>query len=732
MSPSGPRYPTSASSQSGSNGAWTNPTNVFASDGVYATGNISGGGSSTNNLLTSGYGFSIPSTAIIDGIYVEFQRYGSSAATKNIQMIKAGTLVGTLVTGDDIWPVGTEAWWFYGGAGTLFGTTWTPSDINNSGFGVAISAYNTAGGGSANIDAVRITVYWHTSPVINAKRYLYKVFSNNGTPLGNLPTPSSDFSFEQDINTGGAQITIVVPMSVDTSFQAVDNLTDESGNQLTDESSNNLTDEGQIPIVAPGESGTQALIKNGNRIQVWESGYWNPNGKIMFSGMIENWQATFGGEDQDDSITLLVYSDGQDLDQYPIRGYPYTYTSDVTQTSDNTTGTITQNSFSFTFFGQTWKVGAGVTNLGAISLLLQGTANVTITVYNGVSGTFPIGSMVQAVDEVNPTEVQFAFPTEISTTPGSTLFFTVECFVGQSINIYYQNTNVYASGSAYQAIFTGTSGGSFLPITGDLYFKTFSGTGSTTATFTNLDPGGSILPAIIDDYNGRGGLITLAANNSADYMVTTEFNTATVYEGLQTLLTLCPDGFYFYVDLGLDELIFKQLNDGEVDVVFTKGYHIDSLKLSATIEQTVNTVLFTGGLVSGNNIYVIDSDVPSVALYGPRLDRASNNSVIDTGTATTVAEAEIAERKDEQYQTTVTILDTKMDISTLKPGMVCGFNGFGTFVDTINAQIVRVAYTPEQATLTLGILPKRLVPDVERVTRNLLALNTVDNPTSPS
>jgi hypothetical protein len=36
------------------------------------------------------------------------------------------------------------------------------------------------------------------------------------------------------------------------------------------------------------------------------------------------------------------------------------------------------------------------------------------------------------------------------------------------------------------------------------------------------------------------------------------------------------------------------------------------------------------------------------------------------------------------------------------------------------------------ATLTLGILPKRIVPEFERITRGLIAEQTIQNPTAPS
>jgi hypothetical protein len=143
-------------------------------------------------------------------------------------------------------------------------------------------------------------------------------------------------------------------------------------------------------------------------------------------------------------------------------------------------------------------------------------------------------------------------------------------------------------------------------------------------------------------------------------------------------------------------------------------------------------VFFTGGPTSGVNLYKSYANTGSVDLYGPKLKRLSDNRVTVAATADAIGQSAIIEGFDENYQTTVTILDTTMDITLLKPGLLIGFNGFGTFVDQILAQIVRVEYTPAEAKLTLGILPKRLHPEFEKITRGLIAQQTLANPTAPS
>ena len=734
MSPTGPLYAGTAVSGSGSNGVWTNPGNATGvNDGVYASGNISSGGSQTNPLNLSNFSFAIPSTGIIDGIYVEVDRYGNNATDRSLQLIKAGTSVGTTKANAFNWPV-SESYYGYGGSTDLWGTTWTPSDINNAGFGVGVIAYNSSGGGSAFIDAVRITVYWHTAPFYNPKTYRYATF-NNGQYVGDIPNVTSDFQNSYDINTAGTQITVKSASSPDTSILPNSALLDESGNTILDENSNVLTDDGTPPIVSLG-TGNQ-LIRNGNQVIVYEYGYWHPNGKVVFRGVIERWEADYGGDSSTDQINILVYSDGSDLDNYVVRGYPYIYTADVLQSASNVFETVTIGAGSYNLYGQTWKVGAGVTNLAAINISLYGTAPVMVSVFTDSTRTVFLGSSSQSVNATVQGTYTFAFTTPIVVTPGNTYFFTVTTNIYYSIQIAAQNTAVYSNGTMWNANWAGGGGGNYATITGDLYFETFSGVGSTTSTFTSLDPTTGMAEPIMNDYNARGGLITYTSSSivATGLSITTEFNTNTTYEALQQLLTMCPNGFYYTVDLGTDILSFKQVNTTP-DITLTKGLHISNMTLIATIEQIVNSVLFTGGVVTVGppavNLYKQYSNASSIALYGIHLDRPTNNLVTSGVTADAIGKSEIATQSSEQYQTTVTVVDYSMDISSIKPGMSVGFNGFGTFVDNLVLQIVRVDYTPESATLTLGILPKRVHQAVEQVVRGVIGLNTVDNPTTPS
>jgi len=158
----------------GAGAGWSGPTNIAATDGVYATQGIAGTSDSTN-LSTSAMGFSIPATATINGIQVDIVRHASAASSLNfadpnglgnfgVALTKvAGTQTGTAKTNSTLWGT-SDATTTLGGSTDLWGTTWTPSDINSAGFGVVCAVANAnASGRTASIDSIRVTVTYTDS-----------------------------------------------------------------------------------------------------------------------------------------------------------------------------------------------------------------------------------------------------------------------------------------------------------------------------------------------------------------------------------------------------------------------------------------------------------------------------------------------------------------------------------------------------------------------------------------
>jgi hypothetical protein len=144
--------------------AWTSPGNATVSDDVYTTST----GVLTDFLDATGYGFSIPAGATIDGIEIlveGFQNLGGAAL--NGRPLKGGAPSPTPITGVP-WPSGfPDGTAVIGGSTSLYGDSFTPADINSASFGARIDGLNfffpTVG-----VDSVGITVHFTPPPTMAA------------------------------------------------------------------------------------------------------------------------------------------------------------------------------------------------------------------------------------------------------------------------------------------------------------------------------------------------------------------------------------------------------------------------------------------------------------------------------------------------------------------------------------------------------------------------------------
>lgn len=146
--------------------AWSNPGNITAADATSATANPFAG-NNTNYLVAKNFGFALASGVTVDGIVAEFRRSSSGGTVKDVRVraIKAGTIQATDKSTGTFWG-GSLSYDSYGASNDLWGTTWTYSDINNSGFGVALAAQSANGiPDPASVDHVRLTVYYTASGV---------------------------------------------------------------------------------------------------------------------------------------------------------------------------------------------------------------------------------------------------------------------------------------------------------------------------------------------------------------------------------------------------------------------------------------------------------------------------------------------------------------------------------------------------------------------------------------
>jgi hypothetical protein len=149
---------------------WSNVNNAKVEDGSFATVESSSAEAKTSHYLKlTNFGFTIPTSAVVRGITVTPRcRIAEGAVTisppvvdARVRIIKGGTIkeAEDKATGG-AWDAALHTRSF-GGSDDLWGNTWTPSDINGSGFGVALSVtLNKVLGGTlkAEVDVGKITI----------------------------------------------------------------------------------------------------------------------------------------------------------------------------------------------------------------------------------------------------------------------------------------------------------------------------------------------------------------------------------------------------------------------------------------------------------------------------------------------------------------------------------------------------------------------------------------------
>jgi hypothetical protein len=143
---------------------WIDPGNITSLGAPYASVSFSNQINQISNyLMATNYGFDIPAEATITGITVVINRYANNTpsliADQAIYLV-----VNDSYTGDNkadtinSWPssLGSAV---YGSSLDLWGATWTPDQINDSSFGVALSISKDSNGNrSAMVDSVQISV----------------------------------------------------------------------------------------------------------------------------------------------------------------------------------------------------------------------------------------------------------------------------------------------------------------------------------------------------------------------------------------------------------------------------------------------------------------------------------------------------------------------------------------------------------------------------------------------
>jgi hypothetical protein len=175
----------------------------------YAIATLLESTNTSHYLKVTDFDFDIPGTAMILGIEVEVDRREDIAPLRvydhSIRLVKDGSIGGDNRSEGAAWPNSdTNDYESYGNSTDLWGLNWTADDINNSGFGVAISAVlDGAVARSAWVDHICMIIHYSVD-----EYYLTMAVNPVGTGTATDQTGTSPYevgepvSLEAVANTG--------------------------------------------------------------------------------------------------------------------------------------------------------------------------------------------------------------------------------------------------------------------------------------------------------------------------------------------------------------------------------------------------------------------------------------------------------------------------------------------------------------------------------------------------
>jgi MSHA biogenesis protein MshQ len=204
---------------------WNNPDRAETNNASYATSTL-GDNTASDQLVCTQYGFTVPTGAVILGIVISVERRTNDvtaiAPTRDFSMrvLKAGVAVGAdrATTTDYTLADVVED---HGSAVDLWGTSWTPAEINNANFGARFQAQKagTLGGNvQVSVDHVAITVHF-TNPAASPNAFNgFETSTGAGAITGAVQTRVAGSPFSLDvvaILSGAQHGTFAAPVLVD-------------------------------------------------------------------------------------------------------------------------------------------------------------------------------------------------------------------------------------------------------------------------------------------------------------------------------------------------------------------------------------------------------------------------------------------------------------------------------------------------------------------------------------
>ena len=165
MAAEGPLSPSTIADVSGvGTRVWSSPSNAVSQNDTYASVTTANNSTGISHWLqATNFGFSIPGGATINGVTVEIDRFAvedfGPTVDSALRLVRAGTIETSNHSSPGWGQNGADGnvYDVIGGIADLWGASWSATDINDTGFGFAMSV-SLGKNDVANVDHIRITV----------------------------------------------------------------------------------------------------------------------------------------------------------------------------------------------------------------------------------------------------------------------------------------------------------------------------------------------------------------------------------------------------------------------------------------------------------------------------------------------------------------------------------------------------------------------------------------------
>lgn len=571
------------------------------------------------------------------------------------------------------------------------------------------------------------------------KKYLYKVYDNDGSFITTWNDVISEPEFSIEINGGFSEMTVKLARGV-------------------------------------FNFGENSDVAYGNRIRVYcfdvDSGQ---NGVLIYSGFISRYVPVIEGRKETIEITLVSW--WWELARFLLEGktggvdsliYGGSYSVDKTATMTSNSApapNVASASSEFSSSYQAWQAfDKSITNATRFDwATASGQSNAWIKYDFGAGNSKVIQKYTIVGVQINgyvdrlsaPRDWIFQGSNDNTTWSNlDTRSYETDWYEGEKRAYTFDNETAYRYYRVYISANNSSTGTGLFRLSEIELMEgvAFSKDGATSVKYTNKDVS-NILKDVLDKFTSVGGLLDYGVGtvDTSGSLVSYQFNTSTLQEVMQKIAEMAPEDWYFRI--GADDLVYFKQKLATPTHKFYIGRNVKYYKQEKRLENIVNYIYF-----KGKDFFKKYSNTGSESAYGRYSEKIIDERVTNVATADTIADTILSRMATPEIRIIIDVTDSNnedskgYDIESIKVGDTCrifnattkGDNLWDSIVwdvdswdfDITNSagvilQIQKIEYHPDYVRLEISNRQPDVARRIEDINRNLIDSLTVNNPVVP-